>query len=88
VILKPETLGVLERWAKFWYRRVSVEYLASYLATPGIAALMPDKPEQTRAMLRLFLVDSALKKLAFEITHAPERIRIPSHAILELLENS
>ena len=39
-------------------------------------------------MLRIFLLDLALKKLGYEVTHAPERIRVPSHAIVELLEAS
>jgi maltose alpha-D-glucosyltransferase/alpha-amylase len=88
VIPKPETLNALEIWAKFWYQSVSSEYLGAYLAAPGIAPLLPSHGEQIRAMLRIFLLDLALRKLAYEVTHAPERIRIPSHAIVELIEAS
>ena len=35
-------------------------------------------------MLDVFLIDLALKKLTFELSHAPERIRVPAHALLEL----
>ena len=86
VIPKPETLNALENWAKFWYRSVSAEYLGAYLAAPGVSPLLPANGEQIRAMLRIFLLELALRKLAYEVTHAPERIRIPSHAIVELLE--
>jgi maltose alpha-D-glucosyltransferase / alpha-amylase len=86
VIPKPETLNALESWAKFWYRTVSAEYLAAYMATPGIAPLVPANGEQIRMMLRIFLLDLALRKLSYELRHAPERIRVPSHAIVELLE--
>ncbi|HWC96975.1 MAG TPA: maltose alpha-D-glucosyltransferase [Candidatus Sulfopaludibacter sp.] len=88
VIPKPETLNALERWAKFWYRTVSAEYLAAYLATPGVRPLVPSKGDQIRMMLRIFLLDLALRKLSYEVRHAPDRIRVPSHAILELLEAS
>ena len=86
VIPKPETLNALERWAKFWYRTVSAEYLAAYLAAPGIKSLVPANGEQIRMMLRIFLLDLAQRKLGYELRHAPERIRVPAHAILELLE--
>ena len=86
VIPKPETLNILEKWAKFWYRSVSTEYMSAYLAAPGVAALLPSNVDQIRAMLQVFLLDLALRKLSYEVAHAPERIRIPSHAIVELVE--
>ncbi len=86
VIPQPETLNALEKWAKFWYRSVSTEYMSAYLATDGVNALLPSDVEQIRAMLQVFLLDLALRKLTYELTHGPERIRIPSHAIVELVE--
>jgi predicted trehalose synthase len=86
VIPKPESLDALEAWAKSWSRAAGSEFLASYLAAPGISELVPRNPEQIRALLRIFLIDHALRKLSYELAHAPERIRIPAHAINELLE--
>jgi maltose alpha-D-glucosyltransferase/alpha-amylase len=86
VIAKPESLDALEAWAKFWARSVSADFLASYLTAPGIGELLPQDPEQIRELNRIFLIDLALRKLGFELTHAPERIRIPAHAINELVE--
>ena len=88
VIAKPESLDALEAWAKFWAKSASAEFLNAYLATPGIGALLPQNPEHIRELNRIFLIDLALRKLAFELTQAPERIRIPAHAISELLEAS
>ncbi len=81
---QPESLNTIEAWAKKWYGWASSEYLASYLATPGIGELMPQEREQVQFMLDVFLIDLALKKLSFELAHAPERIRVPAHALLEL----
>jgi maltose alpha-D-glucosyltransferase/alpha-amylase len=86
VIPKPESLNALEAWAKFWFHWVSRAYLNEYLQTAGVAALLPPRREDIHALLRLFLLDLALRKLSFELTHAPERIRVPSHAIVELVE--
>ncbi|MBZ5618875.1 MAG: maltose alpha-D-glucosyltransferase [Acidobacteriia bacterium] len=88
VIPKPESLNALEAWAKLWYRLVSAEFLAAYLATPGVSALLPQNPEQLRTLLGIFLLDFAMRKLSSILAHAPERIRVPSHAILELLATS
>ena len=65
---------------------MSVAFLESYLATPGVAPLLPQNPEHVRMMIRLYLADLALRKLGFELTHAPERIRVPAHLIVDLLE--
>jgi maltose alpha-D-glucosyltransferase/alpha-amylase len=86
VIPRPESLPVLEAWAKFWYRAVGKEFLSSYLATPGVAGLLPRDRGLMDSMLRIYLLNLALKKLSFELATAPERIRIPAHAIVELAE--
>jgi maltose alpha-D-glucosyltransferase/alpha-amylase len=86
VIPKPESLDALEAWAKLWYRTSAAAFATSYLATPGISELLPQKPEHLRALIRIFLVDLSLRKLSLELRRAPERIRIPVHAILELME--
>ncbi len=86
VIAKPESLDALEAWAKFWARAASADFLAAYLATPGIGALLPQDREHISELNRILLIDLALRKLGFELAHAPERIRIPAHAISELVE--
>jgi len=86
VIPKPESAAALEKWSRYWARTVASAFLAAYLETPGVAKLLPQNPEHVRIMIRLYLADFALHKLSFQLTHAPERIRVPSHLILDLLE--
>ncbi len=86
VIPKPESKDALEKWSRFWARTVSLAFLDSYLATPGVAALLPQNPEHVHMMIRLYLADVALRKLGFELAHAPERIHVPAHLIVDLLE--
>jgi maltose alpha-D-glucosyltransferase/alpha-amylase len=86
VIPQPESLNALEAWAKFWYRSVAAEYLTAYQAVLEVAALLPPDSAQIRMLLRIFLLDLAMRKLSYELDYAPERIRVPCHAILELLE--
>ncbi len=86
VITTPERIPALGKWARFWGRSASLALLDSYLETPEIAPLLPQDPEQVRMLLRLFLMDLALRKLSFELDHAPERIGTPCHLLLDLLE--
>jgi maltose alpha-D-glucosyltransferase/alpha-amylase len=86
VIPKPENMNALESWAKFWYRAVRREFLQTYLETPGIAELLPRDRDHLQKLLRIFLLDFAVRKLSYVLTHGPERIRVPAHAILELLQ--
>jgi maltose alpha-D-glucosyltransferase/alpha-amylase len=88
VVPKVENLDALEAWAKFWSRGVSNEFLNAYLATPQISELLPQNPTHIHELNRIFLIDLALRKLGFELVHAPERIRIPAHAIRELVEEA
>ena len=86
VIPNPESADALEKWARYWARAVASAFLDAYLATPGVAALLPENPDHVRMMIRLYLADFALHKLSFELAHAPERIRVPAHLIVDLLE--
>jgi len=86
VVPKPEQFDALEAWAKFWYRRISGAFLSAYLGTPGVTALLPADTAQLQAILRLFLLEQALRKLNHDLTHAPSRMRVPARAVLELLE--
>jgi maltose alpha-D-glucosyltransferase/alpha-amylase len=87
VIPKPESLDALEAWAKFWSRSVGTAFARAYLATPGVADLLPANPDHVRSLLRVFLLDLEVRKLGSELMNAPERVRIPAHAIRELTES-
>jgi maltose alpha-D-glucosyltransferase / alpha-amylase len=86
VIPKPESLDALEAWARLWARTVALAYLDAYLATPGVTELLPRNQEQVRMLIRLFLLDLALRKLSFELAHEAGRVRVPCHLIVDLLE--
>jgi predicted trehalose synthase len=86
VIPKPESLNALNSWAKLWSRTAGTAYVTAYLATPGIEAFVPSNREHLRALLRLFLLECSLRKVAHLAFEAPSRVRIPIHAIFEILE--
>jgi len=86
VIATPERMAAISAWARYWSRGASRALLDSYMETPGITPLLPQTPEQVRMLLRLFLMDLALRKLNYELLHAPDHIGMPCHLLLDLLE--
>jgi maltose alpha-D-glucosyltransferase/alpha-amylase len=88
VIPRPESMQALEELAKVWYGRVSTVFVDAYLGVSEITPLLPAARDQLQVLLDIYRLDAALNKLTFQLTHTPERIRIPAHAILELMEKS
>jgi maltose alpha-D-glucosyltransferase/alpha-amylase len=88
VIPQAEKLPALEAWAEFWFRTVGPEFVRAYRAVSGVAPLLPSEPDHVRYLLTIFRLEQALRKLSFALVHAPERIRIPAQAILQLVEHA
>ncbi len=73
-------------WARFWARTVGLAFLDAYLQTPGVAPLLPRDPEHLRVLTRLYIMDLAMRRLQYELTHAPELVRMPCRLVVDLLE--
>jgi maltose alpha-D-glucosyltransferase / alpha-amylase len=90
VIPQPENLDALEAWANFWFRWVARAFVRAYKETmehsPSTAALLPSDQNHFRKLLMTFLLDQSFRSISEALAESPERIRIPAHAILELLE--
>jgi maltose alpha-D-glucosyltransferase/alpha-amylase len=73
-------------WARYWARTVGLAFLDAYLQTPGVAPLLPRNPEHLRVLTRLYIMDLAMRRLQFELAHAPELVRMPCRLVVDLLE--
>ncbi|HLI82738.1 MAG TPA: maltose alpha-D-glucosyltransferase [Bryobacteraceae bacterium] len=91
VIPQPENLDALETWAKFWFRWAARSFVRAYRDAlqhaPAAATLLPSDQNHFRKLLMMFLLDQSFRRVSDALTESPERIRIPAHAILELLEH-
>jgi maltose alpha-D-glucosyltransferase/alpha-amylase len=83
LIAEDDPLG--ERWAKFWYAWVAVEFLRQYLETASEATFLPREREQREMMLDIYLLDKAVYELNYEINNRPTWLRIPLCGVLDLL---
>ncbi len=63
-------------------------FLDGYFATPGIAALLPERPEIRDALALAFELQKALYELAYEQAYRPDWTAIPTAAIHRMLAGS
>ncbi|GEJ55408.1 1,4-alpha-glucan branching protein GlgB [Anaeromyxobacter diazotrophicus] len=72
-------------WAHAWYRAVASTFLRAYLGAARGAAFLPQRPEELRALLDLFLVEKAAYELGYELDHRPEWVALPLSGLEDLL---
>jgi maltose alpha-D-glucosyltransferase / alpha-amylase len=85
VVVRPEDVPRLERWARFWYCWVSVAFLKGYLGSAAEATFLPEGREELQLLLDAFLLEKGIYELGYELNHRPAWAAIPAHGILDLL---
>ena len=63
---------------------VATEFLRAYRQTAQGAAFLPEKTEDFRKLLDIFLVDKALYEILYELNARPGWVRIPLMGIMSL----
>ena len=82
----PESLTVLEPWARVWYLWVSAVFLKTYLEVASKAPFLPRTREELQVMLDAYLLEKAVYELGYELNSRPDWIRIPLQGISQLLD--
>ena len=54
----------------------------------GSAAFVPRSVEDMDVLLRAYLLEKALYEVTYELNNRPDWVRIPLHAIPQLLESA
>jgi maltokinase len=74
--------------AEEWERHNRDAFLEGYHGTPGIGALLPERPEVRAAVSMAFELQKALYELAYERAYRPDWVSIPGSAIQRILSGS
>jgi maltose alpha-D-glucosyltransferase/alpha-amylase len=85
--VRTEDVPLLEPWAEHWAGWISSAYLQSYLEATDGAAFIPDKREDTEALLDAFLLEKAVYEVGYELNNRPNWIGIPLRGIREILRD-
>ncbi|GIW05468.1 MAG: hypothetical protein KatS3mg060_0273 [Dehalococcoidia bacterium] len=77
--------GAGNPWAEAWRLWASVVYLAAYLDRARGALFLPASPQETAALLDLFLLEKALYEVEYELNSRPDWVVIPLAGLRRLL---
>ncbi len=87
-IIRPEDIGLLEPWARFWYSWVTASFLNAYRETSLQAEYAPKANQDFEILLNAFLFEKAIYELGYELNSRPDWVRIPLAGIAQLLRNN
>jgi maltose alpha-D-glucosyltransferase / alpha-amylase len=76
---------VLEPWARFWQRWVSVAFLRGYFKAAGSARFLPRELAERQRLLDVLVLEKAVYELGYELANRPEWVSIPARGIMQLL---
>jgi len=85
--VRTEDVPLLEPWADHWANWIGSAYLQTYLKTAGGAIFIPDKREDTEALLDAFLLEKAVYEIGYELNNRPKWISIPLRGIQQVLKD-
>jgi maltose alpha-D-glucosyltransferase/alpha-amylase len=77
-----------EAWASWWTKAATAAYLAGYMETPGIQALLPADLDTTERLLDVFILEKALYELRYELDNRPAWVWLPLSVLAEKVRNS
>jgi len=72
--------------ARAWEARNRACFLDGYLTRADDAAILPEDPAARSAVLAAFELDKAIYEVAYEQSHRPEWVEIPTRAVAQLVE--
>jgi len=87
-MIREEDVGLLEQWAHLWYVWVSTAFVRAYQEHTAGASILPAAAEEFEAMLADFLLEQALRELAYELEDRPAWAPISIRGILQLVGTS
>jgi maltose alpha-D-glucosyltransferase/alpha-amylase len=86
VVVGTGDAAQLERWAKTWFRCVSVTFLRGYVERSGNAGFIPKSHDQLVTLLGAYILEKAMIEVAHEFEKRPDWAQIPLKGILDLVE--
>ncbi|MCP5494205.1 MAG: maltose alpha-D-glucosyltransferase [Leptospiraceae bacterium] len=75
------------KWARLWYRSVSIYFLKGYLSTANKVPFLPSTKEGIANLLDIYLLEKAMYELKYELAQRPDWVRIPIQGILDLIDD-
>jgi maltose alpha-D-glucosyltransferase/alpha-amylase len=84
-LLRREDPVLLRPWARHWNAWVSASFLRGYLTAVAATDLVPRTQEELTRLLDVYVLESALSDVGYEIEHRPEWAGIALRGVLTAL---
>ena len=84
-VVNPDRLTLLERWADVWYAWNGAAFVRSYQEHTAAATILPASADEFETLLADFLLERALRELAYELEDRPKWAAISIRAIRKLV---
>jgi maltose alpha-D-glucosyltransferase/alpha-amylase len=82
-LLAEHQEAAAQAWAAWWPRAAGNAYLAGYLTTEGIGALLPRDPLATDLLLDALVLEKALYEVRYELDNRPSWAWLPVRVLTE-----
>jgi maltose alpha-D-glucosyltransferase / alpha-amylase len=83
--IRPEDVGRLRPWGRFWYRWASASYLRGYLHEARDEVFVPRSDEALAGLLEAATINKVLYEMAYELNNRPDWLAIPLRGLFEVL---
>ena len=84
--LSPAEHAALDQRIRSWGVRLTKAFWESYRESISETNIWPAKEEQSRRLLKLFMLEKALYEIEYELSNRPNWAHIPLNATLRILE--
>jgi len=83
----PDDYALLEQWAGTWERWAAGAFVRGYLAAAEETPVLPDRGAALTTFLSAFVLDKALRELAYELHSRPDWVRVPMAGVHKLIRS-
>jgi maltose alpha-D-glucosyltransferase/alpha-amylase len=84
-LVVQEEIEAVDFWARFWHFWISVIFLKAYMAVAFQGDFLPEKGEELKTLLDMYLLEKAIYEMGYELNNRPDWVRIPLQGIQQLL---
>ena len=83
--IRKEDRGLMRPWAEKWFHYMSQVFLKAYLSKVDASSLIPDKEEDLKKILDIFLLEQAIMELEKESKTPYRRLWVPLSGIERIM---
>ncbi|NJO44728.1 MAG: maltose alpha-D-glucosyltransferase [Oscillatoriales cyanobacterium RM2_1_1] len=82
-VVRPENLLIMQQWAQFWQKWVSVTFLRSYLKVTQSYSFIPKEEQELQVLLDCYRLENVIQDLGNDLNQGNASLTIPLQLLLD-----